>query len=138
MVVIQRWLIDKSALIKLAGSPHRETWRQRIEHGLVHISSVTLLEMGYSARSASDMAALLHRTPLADMPTEYITPAAERRALQVLEALAARGQHRAPSIPDLLVAAVAEQARLVVLHVDKDFDLIADITGQAVERLTVG
>jgi predicted nucleic acid-binding protein len=43
--------------------------------------------------------------------------------------------HRAPSIPDLLIAAPAELAGLVVLHVDEDVDLIAGITGQPVERL---
>ena len=43
--------------------------------------------------------------------------------------------HRAPSIPHLLIAAVAERFGLTVLHNDKDFDLIADITGQAVETL---
>jgi predicted nucleic acid-binding protein len=130
------WLIDKSALVKLAGSVQREVWRQRIERGLVHVTTVTLLEMAYSARSATDMAAILHQPPLADMPVEQLTPAAEKRALEVLEALAERGQHRAPSIPDLLIAAVAEQARLVVLHVGKDFELIADLTGQPAERLT--
>ncbi len=51
--------------------------------------------------------------------------------------LADRGQHRAPSIPDLLIAATAELQGLVVLHLDKDYELIAEITGQAVERLTV-
>jgi predicted nucleic acid-binding protein len=35
-----------------------------------------------------------------------------------------------------LVAAVGELAGLTVLHDDKDFDLIAELTGQAVERLT--
>ena len=49
--------------------------------------------------------------------------------------LAERGQHRAPSIPDLLIAATAELAGRTVLHVDKDFELIAELTGQAVERL---
>lgn len=129
------WLIDKSALIKLATSPERGVWRERIERGLVHVTAVTLLEMAYSARSAADMATLLHQQPLAGMPVEHITPAAEKRSLEVLEILAARGQHRAPSIPDLLIAAVAEQARLIVLHVDKDFELIADVTGQPVARL---
>ena len=52
-----------------------------------------------------------------------------------LRALAGQGQHRAPSIPDLLIAATAERAQLTVLHLDKDFELIAGITGQAVERL---
>lgn len=64
-----------------------------------------------------------------------MTPAAENRAVEVLRRLADHGQHRAPSIPDLLIAATAEQAKLVVLHADKDFELIAEVTGQPVERL---
>ena len=51
--------------------------------------------------------------------------------------LADRGQHRAPSIPDLVIAATAELAGLTVLHFDKDFDLIAALTGQPVEPLVV-
>lgn len=47
-----------------------------------------------------------------------------------------RGQHRAPSIPDRLIAATAELSDLTVLHLDKDFELVAEITGQPVERLT--
>lgn len=69
------------------------------------------------------------------MPLEYLTPAAEDRAVGVQLQLADRGLHRAPAIPDLLVAAVAEMAGLTVLAFDTDFDLIAQVTGQAVERL---
>ena len=36
-----------------------------------------------------------------------------------------------------LIAAVAELTRRTVLHLDEDFDLIADLTGQAAERLCV-
>lgn len=36
---------------------------------------------------------------------------------------------------DLIVAATAERAGPAILHVDKDFDLIADLTGQGVESL---
>ncbi len=129
------WLIDKSALVRLGESPEREQWAERIQRGLVRIATVTVLEAGYSARSAADLEEVLHRPPVAMMPVEYVTPAAENRAVVVLEELAARGMHRAPSIPDLVVAAVAEQARLVVLHLDKDFELIAEVTGQAVQRL---
>jgi predicted nucleic acid-binding protein len=50
--------------------------------------------------------------------------------------LADRGQHRAPSIPDLIIAAAAELAGLTVLHLDKGFDFIAGITGQPVEMLS--
>lgn len=69
------------------------------------------------------------------MPVEYLTPAIEDRACEVLALLADRGQHRAPSLPDLIVAAAAELAGLTVLHLDQDFDVIAKITGQPVERL---
>jgi predicted nucleic acid-binding protein len=69
------------------------------------------------------------------MPVEYLTPAIEDRAVELLTLLADRGQHRAPSIPDLIIAATAELAGLVVLHCDKDFDLIARLTGQPTERL---
>ena len=52
--------------------------------------------------------------------------------------LADRGLHRAPAVPDLLIAAAAELAGLRVLHVDEDFELIASVTGQDVERLDLG
>lgn len=69
------------------------------------------------------------------MPLEYLTPAAEDRAVEVQALLADQGRHRAPSVPDLLIAAVAELNGLVVLHVDKDYEVIAGVTGQVVERL---
>ena len=69
------------------------------------------------------------------MPVEYLTPAIENRAVEVLALLADRGQHRAPSIPDLIIAATAELAGLTVLHLDRDFDIIAQITDQPMERL---
>jgi predicted nucleic acid-binding protein len=61
----------------------------------------------------------------------------EDRAVEVQLLLAREGQHRAPSIPDLIIAAAAELAGLTVLHLDKDFELIASITGQDLERLAV-
>ncbi|MHB8274130.1 MAG: PIN domain-containing protein [Dermatophilaceae bacterium] len=130
------WLIDKSALVRLGASPDAEQWADRIQRGLVHIAAVTLLAVGYSARTAQDMDRALHSPPLSAMPVEYSTPAIEGRAMTVQRQLAERGQHRAPSIPDLLIAATAEFSNRVVLHVDKDFELIADLTGQPVERLT--
>jgi hypothetical protein len=129
------WLIDKSALVRLGDCQDQELWAERMERGLVHVTTVTLLEAGFSARSAGDMGELLDRPPLSLMPVEYLTPAAEKRSLEVQRILAERGQHRAPSIPDLLIAATAETARLAVLHVDKDFELIAEITGQETHRL---
>ncbi len=132
------WLIDKSALVRLGQSADAEEWANRIERGLVAITTVTLLEAGFSARSAGDFGRTLNSPPLGSMSVEYLTPAAEDRAVQVQRLLAERGQHRAPSIPDLLIAAVAEVTQRTVLHLDKDFDLVADITGQPMERLRMG
>jgi len=69
------------------------------------------------------------------MPVEFLTPAMEQRAIEVQLLLADQGRHRAPSIPDLLIAAIAERAGLTVLHFDKDYDLVAEITRQSVEWL---
>jgi predicted nucleic acid-binding protein len=132
------WLIDKSALVRLAASPDAADWTSRIQRGLVRVSTVTRLEVGYSARSADDLRASRASPPLASLPVEYLTPAIEGRAVEVQGRLADRGQHRAPSIPDLLVAATAELAGLTVLHVDKDFELIATLTGQPTERVRPG
>lgn len=94
-----------------------------------------MLEVGYSARDAQDLHAGLGEPPVAAMPVECAAPSAEDRAVEVLGLLADRGHHRAPSVPDLLIAAIAERAGLVVLHQDNDFDLIAQITGQPIEGL---
>ena len=131
------WLIDKSALVRLASSPDAAQWAARIERGLVRITTVTRLEVGYSARSGEELRAALRRPPLAAMPVEYQTPAIEDRAVEVRTLLADRGQHRTPSIPDLIIAATAELAGLTILHLDKDFETIAAITGQPLERLNV-
>ena len=130
------WLVDKSALVRLGASPDATEWASRIERGLVRVTTVTLLEVGFSARSAGDLRHALTSAPLRSMPVEYFTPAIEDRAIEVQAILAERGQHRAPSIPDLLIAAVAELAQLIVLYVDKDFEIIAEVTGQPVERLS--
>lgn len=50
------------------------------------------------------------------MPVEYRTPRIEDRALEVQLALAGKGRYRAPSIPELIIAATAELAGLTVLH----------------------
>ncbi|CAM3191629.1 PIN domain nuclease [Nocardioides dubius] len=135
-MAVTSWLIDKSALIRLGPSPDAATWATRIERGLVRASTVTRLAVGYSARSAQDARRVFTRPPLAMMPVEYLTPAIEDRAQEVQLLLADRGHHRVPSIPDLLIAATAELAGLTVLHLDKGFELIAELTGQPVERLT--
>jgi predicted nucleic acid-binding protein len=136
-MAVTSWLIDKSAYVRLqlGQVANRDEWSARISRGLVRLSTITRLELGYSARSGDAGRRQFALPPLSFMPIEYLTPGIEDRAFEVQMLLADRGQHRAPSIPDLLIAATAEKAALTVLAVDKDFDLIATITGQPVETL---
>ena len=129
------WLIDKSALVRLAHSADPDLWANRIERGRVHISNVTRLEICYWAQSGEVARREFRAPPLAAMPVEYLTPKIEVRALEVQILLADRGQHRGPSIPDLIIAATAELSGLTILHVDKDFDTITAIAGQPTTRL---
>jgi predicted nucleic acid-binding protein len=65
-----------------------------------------------------------------------VSEAVMDRALEVQKLLAQhRGNgHRRP-IPDLIIAATAELHGAEVLHVDSDYDLIAEVTGQPMRRL---
>lgn len=131
----EHWIIDKSGYVRLNASLDADVWLTRINRGLVRIATVTLLEMGFLARSAPDWRIALREPPAANLPVEHLTPGMESRAVEVQGMLADRGHHRAPSVPDVVISAIAELSRLSVLHLDKDFDLIAGITGQPVERL---
>lgn len=131
------WLVDRSALVWMPRAADPGGWSQLIARGLVRIAALTRLEVGYSARNADDHRRGFDEPPLSSMPVVFATPPVEERALEVQRLLAGRGQHRALSVPDLMVCATAEVNGLTVLHVDKDFELIAAITGQPVERLSL-
>ena len=55
------------------------------------------------------------------------------RAVEIQDALADGSQQRGAKIADLLIAAAAEAAELVVLHYDHDYDLIASVSRQPTE-----
>ncbi|WP_232062520.1 MULTISPECIES: PIN domain nuclease [Mycobacteriaceae] len=102
-----------------------------IEAGLVARCTVTDLEAGISARNGRDWKHTRHvRSP---WPQATIDQDVMDRAFEVQGALAVDGLHRTVKLGDLLIAAAAERAGLVVLHYDRDFDRIATITGQPTE-----
>jgi predicted nucleic acid-binding protein len=127
-----RWLLDKSALSRLDRAEVEGVLTPRMDAGLVAVSIVTELEVGYSARSTGHYRDT-RRLILDRLLPVHIPPRAEYRAREVQATLVERRQHRAVSIPDLLIAATAEIERLTVLHYDADFDLIAEVTGQPSE-----
>jgi len=59
------------------------------------------------------------------------------RAAEVMHALLERGplHHRSVKLPDLLIAAAAESAEVTLLHYDRHFERIAEVTGQPLRAL---
>jgi predicted nucleic acid-binding protein len=123
-------LVDTSVLTRLARPEVRSVLEPRAERGELARAEISDLEVGYSARSASEwdrLAGALGVFELIATTSEHV-----RRAKQVQRLLAARHQ-RGRKVPDLLVAAAAEVESLIVLHYDADFDRIAAVTGQRSE-----
>jgi predicted nucleic acid-binding protein len=90
------------------------------------------LEILFSARGADDLRRTLARLR-AGLDRWPMEDGDFYRATEVMGELALRGNHRSARIPDLLIAAVAERASLVLVHYDEDFDRIAEVTGQVTE-----
>lgn len=122
------YLLDTSALVRSRRSP--DVQRRLTDIGATHLRVCTpvLLELGYNARNAEEHETVLGFVTAAYSPA-HLTVAAEKRAVQIQRLLAARNYHRAARLPDLLIAAVAEEHGLTVLHYDHDFDLIAEVAG---------
>lgn len=125
------YLADKSALTRRDTRPEaRKVIEPLLLAGEIATCPIVDLELLYSASSRDGYRALA--AALRGMPRVPVDEACFERALEVQAMLAERSQHRAVSLPDLLVAACAERSGLTVLHYDVDFDRIAEITGQKV------
>ena len=123
------FLADKSALTRRETRPEvREALEPLLLAGEIATCGIVDLELLYSARSRATYRALAEA--LRGMPRAPIDDRCMGRALEVQAMLAERSQHRAIPLPDLLIAACAERAELVVLHYDADFERIAELTGQ--------
>jgi predicted nucleic acid-binding protein len=123
-------LVDPSVLTRLDRSTVREAIEPLAGDGQVARAGISDLEVGFSARNLSEwnrLTAALTAFPLIEADAAHV-----RRARQVQRLLASRGL-RGRKVPDLLIAAAAEESGLAVLHYDADFDLIARVTGQRCE-----
>lgn len=121
------FLIDTSVLKRLGHSEVRAVVEPLAATGQLGRPGICDLEVGYSARNADEWDRLIGALDAFER-VETTAPHI-RRALQVQRLLAQRSQ-RGRKIPDLLVAAAAEELDIAVLHYDADFDAIASVTGQ--------
>ena len=122
------YLADTSAFTRL-DKPHvAAAIGPLIAEGKIALCAPVAFELGFSARSAADHDAIMSRIDAFESaPT---TEGDHQRALDLQRLLAHQGHHRAISLVDALVAAVAETRNLTVLHYDADFELVSNITGQ--------
>jgi predicted nucleic acid-binding protein len=121
-------LLDTSVVSRLGEASVRVVVDPLAHAGVLGRAGITDLEVGYGGRNVREW-----DRDIADLSVfELVETTAHhvRRARQVQRILASRSQ-RGRKIPDLLIAAAAEEAGLTLLHYDGDFDLIADATGQA-------
>lgn len=128
------YLIDTSALVRILNKPARVAWERPLEEGIIARCPVTEIEFLYSARSAEDRAELI-----ADLDALFgWAPSDDRavsRAWDVQRELTQRGKHRSAGAVDLMIAATAELQGLTVLHYDRDFETVAEVTGQPTQWL---
>jgi predicted nucleic acid-binding protein len=132
-VAVAGWLLDKSAAAR-ADSPRVESELEAMA-GSLFVCPVGELEQLYSARSAADYDAL--KSDLrASFEIVAAPPDVLERALRLQRDLAHHHGmwHRTP-IPDLLIAETALHHGLGVVHVDGDFERIAEVRPLTVRRL---
>ena len=125
------YLGDTSALARASRPAVAAKLDPLIEAGLVARCTPTDLEAGYSSTDPASHRRM--RDARSSWPFVPMAQSALDRAVEVQDALAARSQQRGAKLADLLIAAAAEAADLVVLHYDHDFDLIAEVTAQRTE-----
>jgi predicted nucleic acid-binding protein len=123
-------LLDNSAWSRLSSPSLPATRREEIaglfEQGSVAVCAPFLLEAGWSARSAAHHDQLL--ADLLQLPRVMIDSEVEDAALAAQRALALRGHHRTASPSDLLIAACAHAHGSGVLHYDRDYDVLLELT----------
>lgn len=125
-----RYLLDTSVLTRLSTAEVRAAIEPATQSGELARAGISDLEVGFSARNDAEWDRLqdaLAAFELVETSADHV-----RRAKRVQRMLAGKHQ-RGRKIPDLLIAAAAEDSGLTVLHYDSDFDLIASVTGQPCE-----
>jgi predicted nucleic acid-binding protein len=128
MAALATYLVDKSALARLAHPQVTDVLLRLVKAGLTATTGIVSLEMLYSARNLAEHDRI--RAGLSAHKWLLTDDKDFARALEVQRQLTALGKHRAVPLPDLLIAAVAERHQVTVLHYDADFDLIATVTDQ--------
>lgn len=124
-------LFDTSALILAAQhGPVADQLRETIEAGRLAVTDVVVIEYLNGARNLAEYDRF---TWVLDAAARFRADSADwDRVLAVHRRLAesGAGHQRSVSLPDLVIAAVAERNGAELVHYDADYDRIAAVTGQ--------
>lgn len=123
------YLADSSAWAHAHHGHVRDEWSAALRVGQIATGPIVKLELLYSARDGAHFDQL--RADLAQLRDVPVTRSVANAALAAFRDLAHAGPlyHRSVSLPDLLIAASAQDAALGVLHYDEDFDALAGVLG---------
>jgi predicted nucleic acid-binding protein len=124
----ERFLIDKSALARWGKASVRPVLDDLSQRALLAVSAAVEMEVLHSARTAAEADRLQHL--LRGFDYLPCTDEVWDRAKFIQRQALFRGNHRALSMADVIIAATAERHAVTVLHYDGDYDMIAAITGQ--------
>ncbi|MGO9751835.1 MAG: PIN domain-containing protein [Solirubrobacteraceae bacterium] len=127
-------LADKSAWERAADARVREEWTEALVSGRIVTCLPVRYELLFSARDAESFVALEGR--LAALRDVALTASVQRAAMAAQRDLAELGplHHRVP-LPDLLIATVAQEHGLVVVHEDRHFETLQRVLSFTAHRL---
>ncbi len=127
-------LADKSAWERAGDPKVRSAWTEALVGDRIVTCMPVRYELLFSTRSAEEYVALETRlSQLRDLP---LSAPIQRAAAAAMRELAGLGplHHRIP-LPDLLVAAVAQEHGAVVVHEDQHFERLTSVLAFEAERL---
>lgn len=120
------YLVDTSAWARASDPRIRDDFYDAVIHRQVVTCAPVIIELLFSAQSAAELDE--RETDLRALRDIPITRSVTEAAIGAMRDLARRGplHHRLP-VPDLLIAAAAQEAGVGVLHHDRHYDRLAEV-----------
>jgi predicted nucleic acid-binding protein len=121
------FIADKSAWTRAGDGDVRDEWATALANSQILTCPIVDLEILFSARAGEDFDRWA--SDLAGLRNVPVTRSVTNAAQQALRELAYvhPGYQRSVALPDLLIAACAQDAAVGVLHYDEDFDRLATV-----------